>query len=267
MQHNHIKIQIAGTESDSFDVRFDDFIKKMSAIKRALTETDRLISSEQSVYYRIVDLTHSSPAAVEIEIVPRDSRFDNSELIAETFYTGIRMIQEAHDAPPIFDGQALRAFRDLTPLPSEKITDLQIFRNGDSVSVHSTLTANIDSILGPDQYESGSVTGRMEAINIHAGQNVFTIYPTLEGYKLRCVFTTQLKELAVAAVNRNVTVYGRMKFKTRDTHPYEMSVKDIEVHSLVEELPTLGELRGVAPNATGGMRSEDFVRKIRDDWG
>lgn len=26
------------------------------------------------------------------------------------------------------------------------------------------------------------------------------------------------------------------------------------------------ELRGTAPDATGGLSSEDFVRKLRDDW-
>lgn len=34
-----------------------------------------------------------------------------------------------------------------------------------------------------------------------------------------------------------------------------------------ENLATLGELRGAAPNATGGMKSEDFIQKLRNEWG
>ena len=34
-----------------------------------------------------------------------------------------------------------------------------------------------------------------------------------------------------------------------------------------EELPTLSDLYGIAPGATGGMSSERFVRELRDAWG
>lgn len=32
------------------------------------------------------------------------------------------------------------------------------------------------------------------------------------------------------------------------------------------ELPTLESLEGIAPDATGGLPSEEFVRRVRDDW-
>lgn len=33
-----------------------------------------------------------------------------------------------------------------------------------------------------------------------------------------------------------------------------------------EKLPDWEDLRGVAPNVTGSLSSEDFVRKQRDEW-
>jgi hypothetical protein len=30
--------------------------------------------------------------------------------------------------------------------------------------------------------------------------------------------------------------------------------------------PIMASLRGLAPDATGAMLSEDFIRKIRDEW-
>jgi len=266
MVHNHIKVEIAGIEEDHFDVRFGDFITKMQALKRALMETDRLVSKGRSVYYRIVDMTHNSPATVELEIVPTESTRNYSDQIAETFYTGLRMIQENHQAPEIFDGQALRAYRELAPVQDGKITNLRIYRNGDSISVFSTFAASIDVILGPDEYENGSISGLLEQINVHASQNVFMIYSTADGQKLKCVFPGYLRKIAVDAVDRHITVYGRMKYKMRDTYPYEMSVNDIEVHDPTDQLPTLGSLKGIAPNATGGMKSEDFIRRVRNEW-
>ncbi|HZT41633.1 MAG TPA: hypothetical protein VFA07_05570 [Chthonomonadaceae bacterium] len=268
MPSNRIKVQIVGIEVDNFDVRFDDFIKQLTAIRSALTETDRLISHKQSAYYRVVNLRHESPAEIELEVVPKEPKADYSEAITDTFGQGLRMIQENREAPEIFDGQALRAFRNLTPMMMGKqVTDLRVSWNGSSMNVRPTLAHNIDFILGPDQYENGAVSGRMEQINIHAGLNVFRVYSTLEGYNLRCLFPKELREQAVLAVDKHVTVYGRMKYKSRDVRPYEMQVQDIETHLAMSELPTLGQLRGIAPNATGGIASEDFIRKIRDEWG
>jgi hypothetical protein len=34
----------------------------------------------------------------------------------------------------------------------------------------------------------------------------------------------------------------------------------------LDELPDWEDLRGRAPDATAGMSSEAFVRKLRDDW-
>lgn len=31
-------------------------------------------------------------------------------------------------------------------------------------------------------------------------------------------------------------------------------------------IPTLADLRGIAPNATDDESSEDFVRRLRDEW-
>ncbi len=33
-----------------------------------------------------------------------------------------------------------------------------------------------------------------------------------------------------------------------------------------EPYPTLSELRGIAPELTGGRAAEDYVRDIRDEW-
>ena len=266
MSTNHIKVQVSGIEEDNFDVRLGDFLKKFQAVKRALSETDRLVSKGQSVYLRIVDLTHNSPATLELEIVPTERERNYSVQIADIFYNGLRTIQEQLQAPAIMDGQALRAYRELAPAHDGNITDFRVFRNGDSLNVYPTLASNIDTILGPDQYENGSISGRLEHINVHASQAVFTIYSTSDAHKVKCIFPKQMRKLAVDAVDRHITVYGRLKYKTRDTYPYEMSVKDIEVHPEIEELPTLGSLWGIAPDATGTLTSEEFIRRTRNEW-
>ena len=43
--------------------------------------------------------------------------------------------------------------------------------------------------------------------------------------------------------------------------------EDMRVLSPSSEIPSLSELRGIAPEATRGKSSEQFVRELRDSWG
>lgn len=265
---NRITLQIVGSDTDNGDVRFDDFLKQLNAIKKALFETDRLVSESedgQSVYFRIVDLKHSSPAALVMEAVPVEGKPNNAVAILDTFYSVVTDIQQKQQAPPNFDYPALQAYKELPVYKNTSITRTRIFRSGSELSILSSLPTTVDKILGPDIYEHGSITGTIDQINIH-GQNVFTVYPLVRLPKLKCVFPRELRKRAIQAIGQHVSVYGRMKYKRRDIHPYEMEVERVEVHPDDEYLPSLSALRGAAPGATGRVTSEEFVRQLRDDW-
>lgn len=106
----------------------------------------------------------------------------------------------------------------------------------------------------------------LEHINLHSGQNVFTVYPTSRLPKIRCVFPKELRQQAIAAIDKYVHVFGFLKYKRREWYPYEMRAQSIEVYESEENLPTLHDLRGIAPEAAGDQLSEDFVRGLRDEW-
>ena len=59
-----------------------------------------------------------------------------------------------------------------------------------------------------------------------------------------------------------------MKYKSHleEKEPYEMIVKDLEVHIPEAELPTLGSLRGIASGTGEGTPSEDLVQRVRHEW-
>jgi hypothetical protein len=71
---------------------------------------------------------------------------------------------------------------------------------------------------------------------------------------------------AIASVNKMVRVTGARHFKENASFPYAIDVSDFEPLMPDSQLAKLSQLRGVAPNATGNMKSEDFVRQLRDDW-
>ncbi|MEE9163002.1 MAG: hypothetical protein V3U35_08565, partial [Candidatus Neomarinimicrobiota bacterium] len=76
---------------------------------------------------------------------------------------------------------------------------------------------------------------------------------------------TEDVEIAINNVNRYLKVTGRVKYHQKSIYPYAVNVDKIEVFPHEEALPTLYDLRGIAPNATGDLSSEEFIRKLRDD--
>jgi len=60
-----------GRETEGGFIRFNELLDELFAVKASLKRTERLlrIDAENPVAYRIVDLSHSSPAKVTIAVV------------------------------------------------------------------------------------------------------------------------------------------------------------------------------------------------------
>ena len=113
---------------------------------------------------------------------------------------------------------------------------------------------------------SGSIEGMLEQINLHDGANIFHIYPDVGPRKVTCHFPARLIDDAVAAVGRRVEIFGTLKYRAGASFPHQVSVTDIEAYPPEDELPDWDDIRGRAPDATGDLSSEAFVRELRDGW-
>src|SRR5690606_1760169 len=117
--------------------------------------------------------------------------------------------------------------------------------------------------LAPESTALGSVRGRLEHINLHKDANGFRIYPVVGPPSIECRFPQELQEDASRAIGRNVRVHGKLHYRARSNLPYRIAVSRIVTLPFDSELPSLMELRGMAPEATGEASSEDFVRSLR----
>ncbi|OGN74230.1 MAG: hypothetical protein A2X25_14695 [Chloroflexi bacterium GWB2_49_20] len=263
-----ITMKIKGLDEDGGDVRLNEFVQQLGIFKKALLETQKLLSDQSIAYFKIVELQKNSPAQIVIEAVPFKLEHEfQTEMLVRNFFSNIRDIDQG-EYPPGFTHDTFEAYKDLTSLrEKKKVAEIIISKNGDEPNYLLDLPRKIDCIVGLDEYEMGSYTGMLESINIH-NQNIFHIYPISHFPKLKCIFSNELKREAIAAIGRYVTVYGRKKFKSNinNRFPYEMYAQKIEVHPEEKDLPTLSKLRGIAPNITGGKSSEDFIRGIRNGW-
>lgn len=263
---SRVRVVLTGLEGENGDLRFSDFITQLGTIQKALVETDRIVSGTKSVYYRVTGLSQSSPATIELEVVDRSPQSRNAARVASTFYDGFRIVQSEHRAPPEYDFRALEALKAVALPIGKTLAGIAVGLNGSSTSLSQDFARTIDEIVGPNEYEQGSVTGWLEKINLHAGQNVFNVYPVTDRPGVRCSFNTSLRERAVLAVDRYVTVYGRLAYKADNPYPHEVKVAEIEIHPPKESLPRLSDMLGIAPDSIEGMSSEDFIAGLRHEW-
>lgn len=262
-----VKIQLTGANTDEQHVRFSDFLVQFTAIKNAFSNVERIISgnTRPSVYFRVVDLSHSSPAALTLEAHDAGIVQDLSTSVVGKFFSGLQSIRDDEDLPPEYDRSTLEAFKGIGATLRKHVTQIHLSNGQVSIDYNHDMVRRIDRLLGSEGVQAGSMSGRLDAINVHNNANKFYLYPALGPKKIVCHFPASMVADAISAIQKRIEVSGTFKYRQRDRFPYEIEVDSLRVFSL--ECPTLASLRGISPNATGDLDSVAFVREIRNAVG
>lgn len=148
------------------------------------------------------------------------------------------------------------------------VDDKKFSANNQPILVYVTLLKEESkTVVEPDdEMIESSINGTLEILNINQYNSLFNLYPVVGATKIICEFPSNLLQKAIAAIGHYVNVAGQYKYKSGDPHPYYVKVTDIEIYPDEKELPSLFDLRDIAPNATNNLSSEDFVREMRDEW-
>jgi hypothetical protein len=271
-----ITVQIVGAESDNRDVRFSELITQFEAVKIALKETEVCLRDGAKAFtpldYRVINLTHSSPSQVELEPITVMGNRDYANRVLKTFTTELRRIRSHSRLIARPEINRLIAYDEIGPREKGHIDVVRIALREKHVTrpvvreatVDKKFKQNLENILGPDEITYGAISGRLEYVNVHNTRN-FRLYPLLGPRWVRGRFTEDLLPEIRKGLDRHVTIFGKLQFKSWDKHPYAVVAQKIDVHEPDNELPTFNDLKGIAPDLTGDIRSSDWVRKIRDE--
>jgi len=90
--------------------------------------------------------------------------------------------------------------------------------------------------------------------------------PFCPDHRSTCKFPEALLGDVQRALGRFVSVRGKCFYRPGTAFLYRIDVWEMEVLPPSEELPSLSDLCGIAPDATGDKSSEQFVRELRDEW-
>lgn len=263
---DRITLIIEGLPEDDGDVALGTFIAQLQGLIATVARLDREANNgKPATLYRIAELSYSSPIRVVIEpqSLPRQPYVgpvivEGLRRVAAAFETGADLTQ--------LDADLLEDIRGLAKPVGKKVKAATLLFDGQSLDLTEKVGLQAEAALAVEEEFLGSIEGMLEQINVHQGANTFHIYPSVGPPKLTCHFPSKLYDDAVSAVGRRVEVFGSLRYRANARFPHQVGVTAIDAFPVEADLPTWDDIRGRAPNATGGLSSEAFVRELRDGW-
>jgi len=266
MTNSFVTLSLEGIQRENRFILLKDFLQELGLLLNLLNETDHHISARKGLttYYRVVDLHHSSPATVVLEALPIDPQYNYSHQIISLFLDIITQIKrEGRISEPV-SSPILTSLRDMAFPVGRTLSLITVQSNGKQVEIDKNFGSKVVDLLKPEQTYPGAVRGMLEAINVHKDANVLRIYPDVGPSKITCYFPSDLQETAISGVGKFVEVRGTLRYRANSQYADEIKVDCIEIFPDEDELPSLFDLRGIAPDATGEVLSEDFIRELRN---
>ncbi len=274
MKKNRITIQFVGSAFDQKDVRLEDFIDQLSRIKKALNEAEMSLSGLETatIDYKIVGLRHHSPSTVVLEPIQLNGRPPVVELPEVPIYFAAELQSIKRDAKLLrapdlsrleaYMGIGMRSIRRRNSV----IDGVKISVQGKTVTIDQKFKENLSVIVGPDEVSEGSISGMLEALNIH-NTNRFTLYPSIGPGSVKGTFPAHLRPQIKQGLECFVTISGSLKFKAWSELPHAIFAEAIDIHEPDSDLPKLAEMRGAFSGIIGDSNSAEFVDGLRINEG
>jgi hypothetical protein len=265
-ENDRITLIIEGLPEDEGRVRLGVFMSQLQNLSATITKLDREVSNgKPATVLRIAELSYRSPIRVVLEPQPLPSRPDVVPAIFASLERVTAALTNGSDLTGL-DADLLEDIRGLTRPVGKQVKSAALVFKGQTFELTMAVASKVDRALAVDDECEGSIEGMLEQINLHHDANVFHIYPQIGPRKVTCRFPARLYDDAVAAVGRRVEIFGMLHYRLGASFAHQIAVSQIEVFPPESELPDWDDLRGRAPDATGALSSEAFVRELRDGW-
>jgi hypothetical protein len=263
-----VVITLDGLPKEQGHVLADDFVRELQLLLAALAKAEASIGADRGsgIYYRVVDLSHDSPARVVLEAVsPAEADIDVRQVFS-VVSTALRAVGKSR----ISETTDYDLMSDLAGLASpvgRSVGRLSLVLGTSKHAITREIHVRASQMLARVETRVGTVTGMLDAINIHGAARLFRIYPVVGAQKISCSFPESLKATAIAGIGRYVRVRGMLSYRPLARHAHSLEVQGIEVMPETTKVPSLRSLRGVFPDLTGGAPSEVYVGRLRDAEG
>jgi hypothetical protein len=262
-----IVLELEGPQAEGGHVRLHDLLEELQALKAALDSVDKQYEATKKavLYYRVVNLTHSSPIRVTLQPVAKQRRLQKKEVDVvarhHRFFEKLQAVRD-NNPPEDMEIETLDAFKRLVQKKDQAFTRATIYNGAAKVELNDEFRHNVDTLLQGDQCSYGTMTGKLQALNVH-GQITFWIYPSHGPRRVYCTLPSEKRKQMLSSVDRLVRVRGRKLFRPMANFPHRIDAVDFETLEDTCESADLLNLRGTVETEEGSV---EMIRKIRDEW-
>ena len=267
MTSYRVKLVVEGLDRDDGHVRLDVFVSQLQKLQTALGRADARVSDgKRCSYFAVVGLSHNSPATIELEarVTPaskRDCRASAMALLTQA----IEAVQRGEFTGDS-DYDLLNDIKELSAPVGETLKFARLQIEDKPFALTEKIADTIIAFQAEQEECLTTVEGLLERVNVHDGANVFTIYPDVGPTRIMCKLPEHLAEKGIGAIRRRVAVSGIAKFRKFAPFPHEIVAEGIDAYDVDGNLPSFSMLLGMAPEATGDLLSEEFIRQARNEW-
>jgi len=266
MDDERIELVMEGLPEQGGKVALSTLVSGIQSLSAVLNRLDRDAGDGKSgSSFEVVAMSYASPYRIAVEPRPIPNALFTGPLVVAALGNVSTALVSKGDLDQ-FDSDVLEPIRALARPVGKTVKNVSLRIGNTILEMNARIVARIDEALAVEDECEGYIEGMLEQINLHGGANTFHIFPEVGPKKVSCHFPPGLIDDAVAAVGRRVEVTGTLKYRAGALFPHEISVAGVEAYPPDADLADWEDLRGRAPDATGALSSEAFIREQRDAW-
>lgn len=262
---NKFKMIVKGDEAGE-SIRLADLVDQLNALEQALNQVEATLGGGKAsdLYYRVTKITMNSPATFEVEAVSRTGKVAQGRKVVSKLSRDIQSLMGGK-RPKDSDLDLMESYKALVRPMQRHVMEVSFQFEKQHVQLPRNLDIKVDDILGPDQVERGSMVGSLDVLDIR--RNVFRVYPVVGPKSIKCSFSREMLSGAISGINHFVLITGLLHFKKTEKFPHLIKVDSIAILPETSDARPLASLRGIAPDAYGGLGSAEYVEKVRNgEW-
>jgi hypothetical protein len=259
-----LRLHVEGRDGE---IGFESFVAAMNRCLSIIRDVDRVLSARSSpaLHWVVIDLGTASLDAVIRARQPQPRFYDLPPRVAEGSVEALRIADSGDALPPYLSETGLNVLEMLANgLRRNGATGLSLTHVEAESAAHvgPETRDNLKRLRVPAVQAIGSITGTLEAINVHATPR-FSVYDVVTRRPVSCKFATDDLEEVKAALGSRVNVAG-IVHRNSSGQPLRVDKAKLTILPRAEELPTAADFVGHDPHFTGQLSTDDYMRKLRD---
>lgn len=262
-----LDFKVDGLEKDGGTVRLAVFRDKLDQLTRLVADAERQSAhvKQAKSLFRLSDLKHSS-AYIQLESFVEDG-YEGSVKAIDLLNHVLEEIDSQVDSLNDIDSSLVKKIVDLCSGAGDKFHTQTIAFDGKQFVLDTNMASKAQKYLDRKFTAYGEIKGRIERVNIH-DRHDFYLYLEITGSSVECHFKEEkLLQSVKDALGKTVIASGLLQYIGHDIEPTVATIDAIDIIPKGYKTPALEDLLGIAPNLTGDMDIEDYIRNIRGEWG